>query len=226
MSSATLPPQRGHVSAVFTAARRATNGTTPRAHATLFSKAKGCEQGDALAPALDALGQHDGLLAAQADLQEGGISRVFFFFFFFVADDLRMSTQPERARIVLDSTTRHVPGPTPPGIAELGPDVWRGDNLARSAWSSSRLRSVAVGMLLPDSLPVCAPGGLHPRCGGSLAPAGVGAGGSILALPRKSVQPRVPRVEVVGQVPQRLHFDLLPQKRSLFKASGMHTPTC
>ena len=35
----------------------------------------------------------------------------------------------------------------------------------RSAWSSSRLRSVAVGTLLPrlsDSLPACAPGGRHP----------------------------------------------------------------
>ena len=51
-----------------------------------------------------------------------------------------------------------------------------------------------------------------------------------VALPRKSVQlPRVPRVEVVGQVPQRLHLALLPPKRSLRKVPGMpgglRTPT-
>ena len=34
----------------------------------------------------------------------------------------------------------------------------------------------------PDSLPACAPGGLHPRSGGSLAPAGVGAGGAFWQL--------------------------------------------
>ena len=47
-------------------------------------------------PSHSALGQHDALLAAQADLQEGE-------FLAAVLDDLQIS-----ARIVLDSTSRHV----------------------------------------------------------------------------------------------------------------------
>ena len=51
------------------AARRASFGTTPRAHATLFTKAKVASKD--LAPAIYALGQHDALLAARTVLQEG-----------------------------------------------------------------------------------------------------------------------------------------------------------
>ena len=46
-------------------------GTTPRAHATLFTKATVASKETPWRPALYALGQHDALLAAQADLQEG-----------------------------------------------------------------------------------------------------------------------------------------------------------
>ena len=49
-----------------------------------------------------------------------------------------------------------------------------------------------------------------------------------VALPRKSVQlPRVTRVEVVGQVPQRLHFKkttLLPQKGACSRFPGCREP--
>ena len=100
---------------------------------------EGCEQGDALAPALFALGQHAALERAAAELQPGEFLGAFL-------DDLYVVTRPERARAAFDSTTRAVQelagvqtnlgkcrvyskrgGRPPPGIAELGEGVWRGD---------------------------------------------------------------------------------------------------
>lgn len=105
-------------------------------------QAEGVEQGDALAPALFALGQHAGLAAAAAGLQPDERLMAFL-------DDLYIITTPARARAVYDTTTRAVAahagihtnpaktrvytrtgGPAPPGIAALGPDVWRGDRPA------------------------------------------------------------------------------------------------
>ena len=100
---------------------------------------EGCEQGDALAPALYALGQHDALQQA-SDARHPDDTLVAFL------DDLYVITSPSRARAALDETVRAVEdrcgiasnlgktrviaataGPAPPGIAELGDDVWRGD---------------------------------------------------------------------------------------------------
>ena len=99
---------------------------------------EGCEQGDALAPALFALAQHDALHEAQGRLQAGEFLAAFL-------DDLYLVTTSLRARAALDDTTaivearagvaanlgktrvyRVAEGPPPPGIAELGPDVWCG----------------------------------------------------------------------------------------------------
>ena len=99
---------------------------------------EGCEQGDALAPALFALAQHDALHEAQGGLQAGEFLAAFL-------DDLYLVTTPPRARAALDDVTRIVEaragvsanlgktrvyraagGPPPPGIEELGPGVWCG----------------------------------------------------------------------------------------------------
>ena len=103
---------------------------------------EGCEQGDPLAPALYALGQHDALVAAASRLADGDFLAAFL-------DDLYVVTSPERAREGYDVVTGLVEeragvaanqgktrvfnltgGPAPPGIAELGPDVWCGSGMA------------------------------------------------------------------------------------------------
>ena len=95
----------------------------------------GCEQGDALAPALFALAQHLALDTAQAGLREGEFLAAFL-------DDLYIVTWPERARQAYDLVTHTVElhagvaanqgktrvhgaarVPAPPGIEELGDDV-------------------------------------------------------------------------------------------------------
>ena len=100
---------------------------------------EGCEQGDALAPALYALGQHDALVAADEQLRPGECLAAFL-------DDVYLVTTPSRAREALDVVTSSIEtragvtanlgktrvynrdgGPAPPGIAELGANVWRGD---------------------------------------------------------------------------------------------------
>ncbi|OLP88553.1 hypothetical protein AK812_SmicGene30090 [Symbiodinium microadriaticum] len=105
----------------------------------LVPQGEGCEQGDALAPALFALGQHDALCQAAAALNPDDALMAFL-------DDLYVVTVPERARAALDSTTGAVgthcgiapnlgktrvyataEGPPPSGISELGEAVWRGN---------------------------------------------------------------------------------------------------
>ena len=100
---------------------------------------EGCEQGDALAPALYALRRHDALRQACDALHPDDTLVAFL-------DELYVITSPSRARAALDETVRAVAdrcgiasnlsktrviaataGPAPPGIAELGDDVWRGD---------------------------------------------------------------------------------------------------
>ena len=100
---------------------------------------EGCEQGDALAPALYALGQHDALVAADQQLRPGECLAAFL-------DDVYLVTTPARAREALDAVASSIEaragvaanlgktraynrhgGPAPPGIAELGASVWRGD---------------------------------------------------------------------------------------------------
>ena len=96
---------------------------------------EGCEQGDPLAPALFALAQHEALRTAASQLHPEDAFMAFL-------DDLYVVTSPGRARAALDTTTQAVSGshpsgqdagdrsrdrPTPPGIAELGEAVWRGD---------------------------------------------------------------------------------------------------
>ena len=106
---------------------------------TAVPQGEGCEQGDALAPALFALGQHEALCQAASALHRDNALLAFL-------DDLEVVTVPERAREALDSTTRAVEnhcgiasnfgktrvyalegGPPLPGIAELGDAVWWGD---------------------------------------------------------------------------------------------------
>ena len=100
---------------------------------------EGCEQGDALAPALYALGQHDAIAAADAQLRPGECLAAFL-------DDVYLVITPARARESLDVVTTSIEtragvaailgktrvynragGLAPPGIAELGAGVWRGD---------------------------------------------------------------------------------------------------
>ena len=95
---------------------------------------EGCEQGDPLAPALFALGQHDGLQQASAALREGETLMAFL-------DDLYVAAGPRslpRGQVRRSahwqsrqsSKTRifaFVGGPAPPRVAELGRDAWRGD---------------------------------------------------------------------------------------------------
>ena len=101
-----------------------------------ISQGDGCEQGDALVPALYALAQHDALAAAQGRLEPGEFLAAFL-------DDLYLVTTPARARPALDDVTRTVErhagvaanfgktrvyrangGPPPPDVEALGPDVW------------------------------------------------------------------------------------------------------
>ena len=100
---------------------------------------EGCEQGDPLAPALYAIGQHAALLAAQSRLQADEEVVAFL-------DDLYVLTTLPRARVARDVVAGAVEAgcgiasnhgktrifgwsnaPAPPEVADLGPDVWRGD---------------------------------------------------------------------------------------------------
>ena len=102
-------------------------------------QAEGCEQGDALAPALFSLGQHDGLERAAAELRPGEELLAYL-------DDLYVITSSARAKPVLDVVATRVEehcgiaskvgktrvynttgGPAPCGVAELGEEVWRSD---------------------------------------------------------------------------------------------------
>ena len=82
---------------------------------------EGCEQGDPLAPALFALGQHDGL------------QRALSWTTFMLPDSARAREAIDLAHTGIAANwgkTRVfnlAGGPAPPRVAELGPDVWRGD---------------------------------------------------------------------------------------------------
>ena len=101
------------------------------------AQGEGCEQGDPLAPALFALGQHSALCSAASALHPAETLVAFL-------DDLY--TTRGRARECRDTvvgaverdcgiasnigkTRVYAPtkSPPPPGVAELGPDVWRAD---------------------------------------------------------------------------------------------------
>ena len=100
---------------------------------------EGCEQGDPLSPALFALFQHAALCQASSTLHSA--ERLLAFL-----DDLYVLTTRERAREARDTAVQavqegcgigsnegktrgnsHAGGEPPPGIAELGADVWRGN---------------------------------------------------------------------------------------------------
>ena len=104
-----------------------------------IAQAEGIEQGDSLAPALFALGQHRALQLAADALQPTEFLAGFL-------DDLYIITTPDRALDAFHIVTRAVEthtgvaanlgktrvyhrrgGSPPPGIAELGADVWCGD---------------------------------------------------------------------------------------------------
>ena len=104
-----------------------------------MAQGEGCEQGDPLAPALFALGQHSALCSAASALHPAETLVAFL-------DDLYVVTTRGRARECRDTVVgaverdcgiasnigkTRVYGPTesppPPGVAELGPDVWRAD---------------------------------------------------------------------------------------------------
>ena len=104
-----------------------------------IQQGEGCEQGDALAPALFALGQHEALDRAASSLHPDDTLLAFL-------DDLYIVTTPARAREAFDTAAHAVEdhcgiasnlgktrvlaaegGPPPPGITELGEDVWCGD---------------------------------------------------------------------------------------------------
>ena len=104
-----------------------------------IAQAEGVEQGDSLAPALFALGQHDALATAGRQLEAGEFLAAFL-------DDIYVVASPSRARDQLDAVTATIEreagvaanlgktrvyhargGPPPPGIRELGEEVRRGD---------------------------------------------------------------------------------------------------
>ena len=93
-------------------------------HCHEIQQAEGVEQGDSLAPALFALGQRDALAAAARQLEAAEFLAAFL-------DDIYVVTSPPRARgLAADLSKTRVyharGGPAPPGIRELGEDVWRG----------------------------------------------------------------------------------------------------
>ena len=137
----------------------------------------GCEQGDALAPALFALAQHAALVAASQQLRPGEFPAAFL-------DALCIVTVPNRARAALEAVSSAVEelavgktrvynragGAAPPGFLELGPEAWRGDKppsarpsarrstLPRargSAWSRSRACWRSCHSCLTCSVPGC-----------------------------------------------------------------------
>ena len=114
------------------------------------------KQGDALAPALFSLGQHDGLERAAAELQAGEELLAYL-------DDLYVITVSRRAREGLDLVASRVQehcgvasnvgktrvynaghGAPPPGVHELGDEVWRGSR------PSGECGFTALGVPLAD----------------------------------------------------------------------------
>ena len=104
----------------------------------VIPQGEGGEQGDALMPALFSLGLAAALQEAQRSLQPNELVIAYL-------DDLYIVTLPERARAAYDTVTgivatrcgirpnlgktvcwNHAGGACPPGIAELGSEVWRG----------------------------------------------------------------------------------------------------
>ena len=104
-----------------------------------IAQAEGVEQGDPLAPGFYALGQHDSLVAASASLQPPERLAAFL-------DDLYVVTGPDRTAPLLHVVTGEVErgagveanlgktrvynaagGDAPPGIDDLGRDVWCGN---------------------------------------------------------------------------------------------------
>ena len=103
-----------------------------------MSQAEGGEQGDPLMPALYALGQHDALDEANAELQDGE-------FLFAFLDDVYAVCTPERAVPVFRAVeavlerragvhvnlgkTRvwNAAGEPPPGVEQLGEEAWVGE---------------------------------------------------------------------------------------------------
>ena len=145
---------------------------------------EGCEQGDPLAPAPFALGQHDSLARAAASLNPQDNLLAFL-------DDLYVVTVPSRARASLDGVTSTVDegcgiasnlgkthaigafaGGAPPGIAELGAEVWRGDRpphergmiVLGSPVGRLRVRLGSALLGVPDAAEDC----WCPRCDGIL----------------------------------------------------------
>ena len=104
----------------------------------VITQGEGVEQGDSLAPALYALGQHHALEVAAAQLLPDEVLAAYL-------DDVYIICQPDRARPAFDIVSRAIEGhagvaansgktrvftraggPAPPGVETLGPDVWRG----------------------------------------------------------------------------------------------------
>ena len=104
----------------------------------VITQGEGVEQGDPLAPALYALGQHHALEVAAAQLLPDEVLAAYL-------DDVYIICQPDRARPAFDIVSRAIEGhagvaansgktrvftraggPAPPGVETLGPDVWRG----------------------------------------------------------------------------------------------------
>ena len=95
----------------------------------VITQGEGVEQGDPLAPALYALGQHHALEVTAAQLlPDEGLAAYL--------DDVDIICQPDRARPAFDIVSRansgktrvftRAGGPAPPGVETLGPDVRRG----------------------------------------------------------------------------------------------------
>ena len=108
----------------------------------VIEQGEGVEQGDALSPALFALGLHAALCDARSRLHNDDVLVAFL-------DDIYLVTKGGRAREAFDTVANAVyrgagvranlgkcrvwsraGGKAPEGIAELGPDVWRGDRTA------------------------------------------------------------------------------------------------
>ena len=159
-----LPSLRSCVRSLQTSSRLCASGTaaplptfggTRKADATKSRRATVVNRGT-LAPALYSLAQHDALAMAQSRLEEGAYLAA-------ILDNLYLVTTPARARPALDDVTRTVEqhagvaanlgktrvyraagGPPPPGVEELGPDVWCGGD-SEPATRSLIALSVPIG---------------------------------------------------------------------------------
>ena len=94
-----------------------------------ISQGEGCEQGDALAPALFALAVHDALQAAQAELSEGDWLAAFLDDLYITASCPRRSGEcRRRGRAPRGGPNQRCQDQGVQGnLAVLGPDVWRAD---------------------------------------------------------------------------------------------------